>query len=203
MNTWFTSDLHFGHNNIIRYTQRPYRDVHDMNEALIANWNNQVAADDHVWVLGDVAMGDINQSLQHIGRLAGTITLVAGNHDRMFTGPDHKQEAWTQRYLDAGFNTVLHGTHTIELGAHTVTVSHFPYEGDSRGDERYSDRRPDDNGQFLLHGHTHGLWRQNGRMIDVGIDAWGGTLVNATTLAELVDNGPANLAPLTWHPHQQ
>ena len=40
---FFTSDTHFNHMNIISYCQRPFRDIHEMNETIIVNWNNAVA----------------------------------------------------------------------------------------------------------------------------------------------------------------
>ena len=63
MATWFTADLHFGHRNIIDYCNRPFRDVDAMNESLIENWNESIAADDTVWVVGDFALGKIADTL--------------------------------------------------------------------------------------------------------------------------------------------
>ena len=54
---FFTADTHWGHRNIIRYCQRPFADVDEMNEALITNWNSTVGKDDIVFHLGDFAMG--------------------------------------------------------------------------------------------------------------------------------------------------
>jgi calcineurin-like phosphoesterase family protein len=59
MTRWFTSDLHLGHRNIVRYTGRPYPSVEVMDDDLIARLNRHVAPDDELWVIGDVAMGDI------------------------------------------------------------------------------------------------------------------------------------------------
>ena len=69
MTRWFTADLHFGHANIIRYCDRPWPDVDAMDRGLINRWNATVADDDEVWVLGDVAMGRIDDSLRLIGEL--------------------------------------------------------------------------------------------------------------------------------------
>ena len=86
MSTWFTSDLHFGHVNIIQYSGRPFTDVDQMNTSLIDRWNALVQPGDDVWVLGDVAMGHIADTLPLVGRLAGYKRLLAGNHDRCWDG---------------------------------------------------------------------------------------------------------------------
>ena len=63
MSQWFSADLHFGHANIIRYCDRPFADVDEMNWRLVRRWNATVAPTDEVWVLGDVAMGRLDDSL--------------------------------------------------------------------------------------------------------------------------------------------
>ena len=50
---FFTSDLHFHHANILEYCHRPFKDVEDMNEQLIYNWNNVVPEDGNVFMAGD------------------------------------------------------------------------------------------------------------------------------------------------------
>ena len=57
---WITSDTHFGHINIIKYCNRPYADVTEMNNALIANINSQVAPEDTLIHAGDFCFGDYN-----------------------------------------------------------------------------------------------------------------------------------------------
>ena len=55
---WVTSDTHFNHANIIKYCNRPFSSVEEMNETIIANWNKVVSEDDMVYHLGDFALGD-------------------------------------------------------------------------------------------------------------------------------------------------
>jgi calcineurin-like phosphoesterase family protein len=198
MATWFTSDLHLGHVNIIGYCRRPFPDVSAMNEALIDRWNSVVQATDTVWVLGDVALGSIHDSLAEISRLHGRKLLLTGNHDRCWTAHGHKAHAWNARYVDAGFDEIHQGTVLVEIAGSTVLANHFPYHGDSLDADRYLDHRPHDRGDWLLHGHVHERWRQRERMINVGVDVWNGTPVSGDQLAELIASGPADRPPLPF-----
>ena len=192
MTRFFTSDLHFGHANIIRYSGRPFRDVDDMNAALVDRWNAVVGVDDTVWVLGDVALGKIADTLPLVGLLHGRKVLIAGNHDRCWAGHSakHRPERWVVRYLDAGFSAVSQGTVETMVGGRRVLVSHFPYTGDSHDSDRYASHRPTDDGSVLLHGHVHEKWRTNGRQINVGVDVWDYAPVPETTLVSLIENHP-------------
>lgn len=195
----FSSDLHVGHKNIIGYCGRPCRDVDDMNDQIIRRWHSIVAPDDEVWLLGDIAMGQLEASLAIVGRLTGRIVVVAGNHDRMFRRDGEPRLDWEQRYLDAGIAEIHHGSVTTTIGGTSVTLNHFPYTGDSHSEtDRYASHRPEDRGGWLIHGHVHDVWRQRGRQINVGIDAWGGYPVTETQIAELIADGPANLDRIIW-----
>jgi calcineurin-like phosphoesterase family protein len=184
---WFTSDLHLGHENIIRYCARPFSSVEEMDDALVTNWNERVAPDDEVWVLGDVAMGPIEASLGHVARLSGHKVLVAGNHDRCGAGHPRRHDEWIDRYAAAGFDQIHQGTIETRLAGRTVLAGHFPYEGDSHDEDRFTRWRPVDDGAWLLHGHVHTSWKANGRQINVGVDVWGYAPVSETDLAAIID----------------
>lgn len=81
MITWFISDLHFGHRNICRYSNRPFSSIEEMNEVLIQNWNRCVKPSDEIWHLGDFAFGSINFTKKILESLNGRINLIYGNHD--------------------------------------------------------------------------------------------------------------------------
>lgn len=204
MADFYTADLHFGHANIIRYCDRPYPSVGTMDADLVVRWNSVVSEADRVWVLGDVAMGSIEESLVKVGQLNGHKLLVLGNHDRPFYRDSRRFLEWEPRYRDAGFAEMFWGTvdHTVtdETRSQDVQLCHFPFYGDSKDQDRFPDLRPVDDGQWLLHGHVHETWRQQGRQINVGVDAWGGAPVSAATLLDLMADGPEVLAPIPWEP---
>ena len=78
---WFTSDLHFGHKNIIKFCNRPWETTEKMDEALIANWNSVVEEKDIVFDLGDFAFATNGRRKELIQRLNGKHYLILGNHD--------------------------------------------------------------------------------------------------------------------------
>lgn len=80
---FFTSDLHFGHENVIRFDNRPFDTVEEMDEEMIKRWNAKVGKGDIVYVLGDfIWKAATNEAVSIIRRLNGQIILIKGNHDR-------------------------------------------------------------------------------------------------------------------------
>lgn len=78
------SDTHFGHANIIRHAERPFRTLGEMDDTLINNWNEAVREGDTVYHLGDFSGPPMNRRIEEIAeRLHGRIILIAGNHDRV------------------------------------------------------------------------------------------------------------------------
>ena len=78
---WFTSDTHFYHENILRYSNRPFKDITEMNEELIRRWNETVPANGIVFHLGDFCFGGSKEWNEVLPRLNGKIFLILGNHD--------------------------------------------------------------------------------------------------------------------------
>lgn len=115
MKTWIISDTHFNHKNIIKYCNRPFNSVGEMNESMIRLWNNTVSKDDIVWHLGDFAMGTQEEIRTLVQRLNGRIYLITGNHD------DHSVK-W---YYDCGFERVYDRPVIVE---NEYIFSHHPRE---------------------------------------------------------------------------
>lgn len=80
---FFTGDLHFGHENVIKFDNRPFATVEEMDTELIRRWNNKVGKGDLVYVLGDMIWKTRNDDAPSlIKKLNGQIILIKGNHDR-------------------------------------------------------------------------------------------------------------------------
>lgn len=98
MKIFCISDTHFHHANIIKYCNRPFVSVEEMDRTMINNWNKVVTSDDIVLHLGDFAMTVYNharaaEAIQAVAeQLNGKKIIIKGNHD-------HKQI----RYVDCGF----------------------------------------------------------------------------------------------------
>ena len=78
---FFTADTHFNHTNILKFCNRPFNSVEQMNETLIDNWNRVVGKDDTVFHLGDFCLGGAAEWTKLLDRLNGKIYLILGNHD--------------------------------------------------------------------------------------------------------------------------
>ena len=200
MTRWWTSDHHFGHRNIITYCDRPFEDVDEMHCALVDNWNAEVNDDDEVWVLGDLVLQQSSVNLMtHVSRMKGRKILVPGNHDACWQGHTKGVRKVAQYLNLGGFEEIIDRPEPVIIAGEEVQMSHFPYR-DDRPDrphpERFTEWRPTDTGRWLLCGHIHDLWRQQGKQINVGVDAWEFAPVSEDVLAEIIRNGPAQLAPL-------
>ena len=82
LSIFFTADTHFGHGGALGLFRRPFASVAEMNEAVIARWNEAIRAGDEVWHLGDFAVRrSAAEVAENLGRLNGKIHLIIGNND--------------------------------------------------------------------------------------------------------------------------
>ncbi len=154
---FFTSDHHFGHANIIKFCNRPFKDVDEMNEVLIERWNEKIKKNDHVYHLGDFGMTKNKEMIGRIlDRLNGKIYLIAGNHEGAANG-HHKKFQWIKDYyeLKVPDPDCYNGVQRIILFHYAMRV----WRGSFRGN-------------WHLYGHSHGgladLPDQN--CFDIGVD---------------------------------
>ena len=194
MTRWWSSDQHFGHTNIIRYCGRPFVDTDAMAAAMVDRWNDVVADSDEVWMLGDLVMNQLLVNLAaHVARLKGRKILVPGNHDACWQGHRKGPRQVPAYYEIGGIAHIIDDPSPVVIAGQQLRISHFPYLIDTHHDLRYIEHRPDDDGGWLLHGHIHEKWRQNGRQINVGVDAWDFAPVSDDTISEMIHAGPAHI----------
>lgn len=156
--TWFTSDLHFFHKNIVKFTSRylvTNEDSH--NEWLIDVWNSQVKPGDIVYHLGDLSFAkDVSKTIEILKRLNGQKILIKGNHDH--------SDNWKHLGNVNGIQTHQYLEKTFEIDGEKqhVCMFHFPI----------ASWHKQSHGSWHLHGHSHGGFTESkGKMLDVGIDS--------------------------------
>ena len=194
MTLWFTSDTHFGHVNIPNFRPDPrggrFPDIYKHDEFLMERWNDVVEEHDGVIVVGDFLMGHKEATLARVvPNLNGNISLIPGNHDGPWSGngSDQVRLKWTERYQDYGI-TILEEYYEVFLSQllMEIPVCHFPYEKDDRHEARFEEWQPENDGDWLLHGHVHDMWKIKGKQINVGVDVWDFAPVSADTITEFI-----------------
>jgi calcineurin-like phosphoesterase family protein len=80
--TFITADTHFGHEGILGFCNRPFKNVEKMNEVLIRNWNGRVKPKDTVIFLGDFAYRTAKHIGHYLDQLNGEKIFIRGNHDK-------------------------------------------------------------------------------------------------------------------------
>lgn len=155
---YFTADLHFYHDHIIRLANRPYHYIKEMNEALVENWNRRICENDEVYSLGDVTMKNHVYAREMLKKRKGRKYLIEGNHDRFV----HQKE------FDQSIFTWVKQMHELKYAGHTFVLFHYPI---AEWNGFY-------HGAIHLHGHQHNHAvvnyrnRDNGLLrYDVGVDA--------------------------------
>lgn len=129
---YYIADLHLGHKNVLRFDNRPFSDIDEMEEVIVRNWNDRVKEEDTVYVLGDAFWKNEANSVMAFERLNGHKHLIRGNHDRVHGRLGRCWES-IEHYREITDDETL------------VVMSHYPimfYKN-----ELY--------GAVMLHGHVH------------------------------------------------
>ena len=118
MTTWFTSDNHWGHKNILKFCpdSRKFSSVEEMNQAMITRWNEQVKPKDTVYMLGDVFFYRPERALAIMRQLNGRKHLILGNHDKVIV--NHPELAAEFESVQSYLTVHIHGVF--------VVMFHFP-----------------------------------------------------------------------------
>ncbi len=168
---YFIADPHFGHQNCLHLSNRPFDTIEEMNETIIANWNRRVTGSDSVYILGDMFFRcEDPESI--LKRLHGRKHLLIGNHDGSWL-----KKVDTDRY----FKSVSHMTETSD-GAHALTLCHYPLL--SWNHQKRA---------FMIYGHIHtntdmDFWpliEARPQMLNAGVEING---YQPVTFDELIEN---------------
>ena len=147
---WFTADFHFGHSNIIRYCNRPFRNVEEMDQTILERLNASVKANDTLYFLGDFCIGSKTRALERRRQIrCKRILALPGNHDK---------EA---RKLTEEFSW-LGSLAEISINGQPIVLCHYAMRVWNRSHH----------GSWHLYGHSHGQLSAalTSLSMDVGVD---------------------------------
>lgn len=175
---YFTSDLHFGHTNIIRLCGRPFADAEEMDRCLIERWNSKVQEDDTVYLVGDIVW-DKRKVPYYMEQLRGRKILISsGNHDA----------GWANKEAFAPYFEARIPYLETKLCGHIVTLCHYPLLEWKDSREESPTKKPG----YLVHGHIHNRVSEEYRSLylqphalNAGVDVNG---YEPVTLEELLEN---------------
>lgn len=174
---YFTSDLHFGHENIIKLCNRPFDSVEEMDAILIEKWNKKVKGQDTVYIIGDFIWKGVDPNI-YLSKLKGKKVLIVGNHDSNWLCKQGAKEYFQQI------------TNMLEesICCHQMTLCHYPML-EWKGSRKIGSSKQ----SYLMHGHIHnqtniedyGVIFKNPCALNVGVDI---NNFEPVTFEEVVEN---------------
>ena len=174
MTTWFTADPHFGHDNIIKYSKRPFNSINHMDAVLLENLWARVGPKDVLWILGDFAFGRGSREIERLQSIFDQLPgaekhLVIGNHDNEAT----LQLPWT---------SVSHMAEARCQNRPNPVLCHYPMLTWNRARKN----------ALQLFGHVHNRWLGSRNSINVGVDVWGYSPVTLRDIENRAKTLPIN-----------
>lgn len=181
---WLTSDLHLFHNQEFVYKSRGFDTVEEMNAAIEANWNELIAEDDTVYILGDLMVGGKSAGneagMQIVRRLKGEKHIVLGNHDT---------DARVALYRNEPSIKDVQYAALLRYGGYRFYLSHYPSITTNLQHETLKQ------GTINLFGHTHSkerFYNDTPFMYNVSLDAHDNRPVSIEQVLEEVKEKYAN-----------
>ena len=140
---YFSSDLHLQHNKNFIYEPRGFKNIYEMNNTIIKNFNSIITWEDDLYLLGDNFLGELESGISLFNQLPGKIHLIWGNHCT-----DNRKIAMSQCHNVVeiiGFAGMLH------YHKYHFYLSHFPTLTSNFDDYQ----KPLKRRILCLAGHTH------------------------------------------------
>lgn len=154
---FFISDTHFSHNNILTFKDkddkfiRPgFKDIDEMNETIIQNWNKTVSPNDKIYHLGDVSFRNPDAMHSVLSRLNGRKRLIMGNHDTMDI------MHYAKHFEKIGSWRTFKG-----IASHPFVACHYPLHTDSFNYRGVG---------YCVHGHIHERVMKEPNFINVCVE---------------------------------
>jgi len=172
---FYTADEHYNHANIIKFCNRPFSNVREMNETLIKNHNEVVGESDIVVHVGDFSMGSRGWTMERVFKqLKGTHIFIRGSHDR-WLGKSPKSEGnfqfvgyiYEKTFKDEGILIVA-----CHYAMRTWRRSHW--------------------NSWHVYGHSHSRLPSIGKSMDVGVDTNNYYPYSLDQIKEIMVNKPDN-----------
>lgn len=177
---FFTSDTHFGHKNIIKYSNRPFKDVSEMNHAMIKNINEKVPHDGILYHLGDFGFLPADELMNIIDQINCKIIFLDGNHDKEMSSAKVREKLSSislfpsrkrNKVAEGIVQSVVPGVEILikdsdaPRGEQLIYLCHYPSLTWNKAHH----------GSWCLHGHCHGSMRYPfpAKIMDVGVDPCG------------------------------
>src|SRR5208337_3100756 len=154
--TFFSSDFHLGHTNIIKYCHRPFANSQEMDATILKNFFDIVKPGDRFFYLGDLSF-HTDTIKRVLNSLAGTnikSVFLVGNHDNY--NNDVRQVA-----KSAGIE-IVDGFLNINIEGQAITLCHYAMQSFYKSHF----------GAWSLYGHHHSDVNQvvTGKRMNVGVD---------------------------------
>lgn len=157
MTTFYTSDHHFHHRNVLRFENRPFNSIEEMNEKLVEAWNETVEPEDTVRYLGDFSFGGYDKWTSILSQLNGKIEFIRGNHDKSNLVKRLYKEGYFKKLYMLGDYIKIRSPKT--KNRYQLYLSHFPME---------IGLRPR---MFSISGHIHSTPSNLLNQVNVGVDS--------------------------------
>lgn len=181
MQTFFTADTHFDDPYAIKYFNRPFKSMDEMNRVMVENWNRVVNEQDTVYHLGDFTLEDIDHFTKWADQLNGNINILPGSHD----------QPWLKDFVPGGKVEVIAPLVSLEFpmtrtnSSQMLVLCHYSMQVWERSNQ----------GSWHLFGHSHGKLKGVGLSFDIGMDCTGFTPLSlkevASKMAGMTASSPA------------
>ena len=160
---FFTADEHYGHENIIKFCNRPFKSVEEMDADIIERHNDVVSSNDIVVHVGDFTLSKKNIAIEYLKKLKGNHTFLRGSHDRWL--PKSAPYLWQEK-IDGQIIVACH------YAMRVWPKSHY--------------------NSWQIYGHSHGKLEPQGKQWDVGVDINNFYPVSFDQLVEIMKARPDN-----------